>query len=107
MHSCLLRRQSLYKGIKVSVITSLSEDIRAFPEYFSQREVRLVLKGTVKRWLSGRGYGFIEPEGGGDDIFVHISDVQGEAVLKEGQKVEFQRESTYKGPRAVKVELIE
>jgi len=69
--------------------------------------VKFVLKGTVKRWLSGRGYGFIEPEEGGDDIFVHVSDVQSEGLLREGQNVEFEIESTYKGPRAVKVEVVE
>lgn len=65
------------------------------------------MKGTVKRWLMGRGYGFIEPEAGGEDVFVHHSEVQGAYELKEGQKVEYEVQSTYKGPRAVKVKIIE
>jgi cold shock protein len=50
-----------------------------------------MMKGTVK-WFNGqKGYGFIEPEGGGKDIFVHISAVEraGMQSLNEGQKVSF------------------
>ena len=48
-------------------------------------------KGTVK-WFNGqKGFGFIEPEGGGKDVFVHISAVEraGLSSLNEGQKVTF------------------
>ncbi|NIQ05824.1 MAG: cold shock domain-containing protein [Candidatus Korarchaeota archaeon] len=62
------------------------------------------MKGTVKRWL--RSYGFIESEEHDDDIFVHSSDVQGGSMLEEGQKVEFEVKSTYKGPRAINVKLV-
>jgi CspA family cold shock protein len=65
------------------------------------------LKGTVKRWLLGRGYGFIKPDEGEDDVFVHHSEIEGVFELKEGQRVEFEVEDTYKGPRAVKVSLVE
>jgi CspA family cold shock protein len=65
------------------------------------------LKGTVKRWLLGRGYGFIKPDEGEDDVFVHHSEIEGAFELKEGQRVEFEVEDTYKGPRAVKVSLVE
>ena len=47
--------------------------------------------GTVK-WFNGqKGFGFIEPEGGGQDVFVHISAVEraGMSTLNEGQKVSF------------------
>jgi cold shock protein len=50
-----------------------------------------MMKGTVK-WFNGqKGYGFIEPEGGGKDVFVHISAVEraGMQSLNEGQKVSF------------------
>ncbi|MEA2089682.1 MAG: cold-shock protein [Thermoproteota archaeon] len=63
-------------------------------------------KGTVKRWLKFRGYGFIQPEEGGEDIFVHNSEVQGRDSLNEGDKVEFEVVSSYKGPKAVNVKPI-
>ena len=50
-----------------------------------------MMKGTVK-WFNGqKGYGFIEPEGGGKDVFVHISAVEraGMHSLNEGQKISF------------------
>ncbi len=48
--------------------------------------------GTVKWFNSMKGYGFIEPEGGGKDAFVHISAVEraGITSLNEGQRVEFE-----------------
>lgn len=48
-------------------------------------------KGTVKWFNSQKGFGFIEPEGGGKDVFVHISAVEraGMSTLAEGQKVSF------------------
>jgi len=64
------------------------------------------LEGTVKRWVEGRGYGFIEVDGE-DDIFVHNTDLDGTYVLRQGQKVEFDVETTPKGPRARNVKVIE
>ncbi len=48
--------------------------------------------GTVKWFNSTKGYGFIQPEGGGADVFVHISAVEraGMRTLNEGQKVSFE-----------------
>ena len=48
--------------------------------------------GTVKWFNATKGYGFIEPEEGGNDVFVHISAVEraGMQSLREGQKVEFE-----------------
>ena len=65
-----------------------------------------MLEGTVKRWVEGRGYGFIEPDEGGDDVFVHNTDLDGTYVLMQGQKVEFDVETTPKGPRAVNVKVV-
>jgi len=47
--------------------------------------------GTVKWFNSQKGFGFIQPEGGGNDVFVHISAVEraGLGTLNEGQKVSF------------------
>ena len=48
--------------------------------------------GTVKWFNTAKGYGFIQPEDGGKDVFVHISAVEraGLGTLKEGQRVEFE-----------------
>ena len=49
-------------------------------------------KGTVKWFNAQKGFGFIQPESGGNDVFVHISAVEraGLYELKEGQKVSFE-----------------
>ena len=48
--------------------------------------------GTVKWFNAQKGYGFIQPEGGGKDVFVHISAVEraGMSDLREGQKISFE-----------------
>jgi CspA family cold shock protein len=64
-----------------------------------------VSKGTVK-WFDGKkGFGFITPEGGGDDLFVHHSEIKmdGYASLREGQSVEFEVGQGRKGPCATNV----
>jgi CspA family cold shock protein len=60
--------------------------------------------GTVKWFSTEKGYGFITREGG-DDVFVHYSGIEGSGFrnLNEGDQVEFEIESTDKGPQAVKV----
>lgn len=61
--------------------------------------------GTVKWFNESKGYGFIVPDDGGDDIFVHHSNIKGEGfrTLEEGQKVEFESGQGRKGPEAVDV----
>mgnify|MGYP005854221055 FL=1 len=61
-------------------------------------------QGTVKWFNRGKGYGFIEREGG-DDVFVHYSSIQGDGYrnLEEGDRVEFTVESSPKGPQAANV----
>jgi CspA family cold shock protein len=48
--------------------------------------------GTVKWFNPGKGYGFIQPEDGGKDVFVHISAVEGAGLgtLSEGQKISYE-----------------
>jgi len=61
--------------------------------------------GTVKWFDSGKGFGFIVPDDGGDDLFVHYSEIKitGYASLDEGQKVEFVIGQNKKGPCATNV----
>lgn len=64
-------------------------------------------KGTVKWFSERKGYGFIQWENG-EDIFVHHSGIvaEGFKTLMDGVSVEFQVESTDKGPRAISVKEI-
>ena len=61
--------------------------------------------GTVKWFNSSKGYGFISPDDGGDDLFIHHSEIktEGYASLDEGQKVEFEVGQGKKGPCATNV----
>jgi CspA family cold shock protein len=59
-------------------------------------------KGTVKFFNEGKGFGFITPENGGKDVFVHSTALQGTS-LREGDKVEFDTEQGQKGPQAANV----
>ena len=62
-------------------------------------------KGTVKWFNSSKGFGFINQDDGGDDLFVHHSEIKtdGYASLDEGQKVEFEVGQGKKGPCATSV----
>ncbi|MDD4881463.1 MAG: cold-shock protein [Gallionellaceae bacterium] len=58
--------------------------------------------GTVKWFNDSKGFGFISPEGGGEDLFAHFSAIQGQGfkTLKEGQRVTFDVTSGPKGQQA-------
>ncbi len=62
-------------------------------------------RGTVKWFSDQKGYGFITPEDGSKDLFVHHSGIKGEGFksLQEGQGVEFEVTSGPKGPQAIEV----
>ena len=59
--------------------------------------------GTVKWFNTQKGYGFIVPDTGGDDVFVHITAVERSGMngLTEGQKVNFETETDRRGMKAV------
>lgn len=59
-------------------------------------------KGTVKFFNEGKGFGFIAPEDGSKDIFVHISGLGG-ATINEGDVVSYEEEEGKKGLNAVNV----
>ncbi len=67
-------------------------------------------QGTVKFFNAERGYGFIKPDDGGRDIFVHITAVEraGLNSLNEGQRVSFEIEADKKGkgPKAVDLQVL-
>jgi CspA family cold shock protein len=66
-------------------------------------------KGTVKWFDIQKGFGFLQREGGGSDVFVHQSAVEksGLQSLTEGQAVEFEEEDGPKGPRVTTLKLVE
>ncbi len=62
--------------------------------------------GKVKFFNAGKGFGFITPDGGGKDVFVHANDTGG-AQLTDGAKVEFEVVQGKKGPQASNVRIID
>ena len=67
--------------------------------------------GTVKFFNQSKGFGFITPDEGGADVFVHITAVQASGLpgLDDGQKVSFETEPDRrgKGPKAVNLQLVD
>lgn len=65
------------------------------------------LTGTIKRFIEDRGFGFIEPDGGGRDVFLHISALVGPArTPRQGDRVRYDIEQGPKGPRAANARLL-
>jgi len=67
-----------------------------------------VITGTVKWFDDSKGFGFVTPEDGSKDVFVHHTAIQGTGfkTLTEGQQVQFEVEQGPKGPSAVNVQPV-
>ena len=67
-------------------------------------------KGTVKFFRKDRGFGFITPSDGGNDVFVHYTDIETDETFKtllDGQNVEYEESSGDRGPKAKSVRIVE
>lgn len=70
--------------------------------FFIFQDIQDMATGTVKWFNDSKGFGFITPESGGDDLFAHFSAIQGQGfkTLKEGQRVSFDVTTGPKGQQA-------
>jgi CspA family cold shock protein len=91
----------LGKGVPRQVRLDRSSDLRKY-----LREDRTMATGTVKWFNDAKGFGFITPDDGGEDLFAHFSAIQmaGFKSLKEGQKVQFDVVQGPKGKQASNIQ---
>jgi CspA family cold shock protein len=87
--------------------TRVAVGLKADPQR-RRKEGTLVATGAVKWFSSEKGYGFITPDDGSADVFVHFSAITGEGYrnLEEGQQVEYDVTSGQKGPQAANVKPV-
>jgi cold shock protein len=76
--------------------------------FSKKKEVNSMTQGTVKWFNAEKGFGFISPDGGAQDVFVHHSEIQSEGYrsLDENQRVQFEIAQGAKGPQAVGVTAV-
>lgn len=75
----------------------------------AESEFVVSVNGKVVHYDPNRGFGFLSPESGGDDVFLHINDLHGidEGQLRPGAKVEFDVEDTDRGSKATNLKVTE
>ena len=86
----------------------LSQKLETGIFYFLLQEIANMANGTVKWFNDSKGFGFIEQEDGGKDVFVHHSGINstGFKSLNEGDRVSFDIEEGQKGPSAANVTVV-
>jgi CspA family cold shock protein len=97
------QRCNLKKRFKHSCFETVNSGLEVSLSFTTKIVERVMSKGTVKWFNADKGFGFITPEDGGKDLFVHHSEIKtggGYATLNEGQKVEFEVGQGQKGPCA-------
>jgi CspA family cold shock protein len=85
---------------------SLSCHLHAFIFIYYILRISKMATGTVKWFNESKGFGFISPQDGGDDVFVHFRAIEGDGfkTLTEGQTVNYEVESSPKGLQAANVQ---
>jgi CspA family cold shock protein len=95
-----------FSGLPEGAIIAATPDLRGAARVLPQKEIDMAT-GTVK-WFNGeKGFGFIEQDGGGADVFAHYSNIQAQGFreLQEGQRVEFDVTQGQKGPQAENIRI--
>jgi CspA family cold shock protein len=108
MHYGLGSAEPPREGSRAALVVTVGSPRSPHGRARKQEEATPVATGTVKWFNSEKGFGFIEQDGGGADVFVHYSAIEsgGYRELQEGQKVEFDVTQGPKGPQAEKVKGI-
>lgn len=89
--------------ISQPIFETVNSEIESSISFTTKIVEGIMSKGTVKWFNADKGFGFITPEDGGKDLFVHHSEIKtggGYATLADGQKVEFDVGKGQKGPCA-------
>lgn len=86
--------------------TEKGEEHRA--SKLEHKEENIVAAGTVKWFSDQKGFGFITPDEGGDDLFIHHTNIQGDGykTLEDGARVEYEPGQGRKGPEATQVRSV-
>ena len=98
MYSVSLRRDRTHRPVEICTAWPITPSSKGSS----------VGTGTVKWFSDEKGFGFITPDEGGRDLFVHFSGITGDGYrsLSEGAKVSFEEENGDKGPKAINVQKI-